>query len=91
VLSAIRSSQYWRTKDEISPRTARLIRGLYEDWGGLDERIETVTGEIEALSRAEAKCRQLMSIPGVGPLISTAMVAAIGGGEAFERGRDFAA
>ena len=32
-----------------------------------------------------------MSIPGVGPLISTAMVAAIGSGEAFERGRDFAA
>ena len=35
-------------KDEISPRTARLIRGLYEDWCCLDERIETVTGEIEA-------------------------------------------
>jgi len=33
----------------------------------------------------------LMSVPGVGPLISTAMVAAIGSGEAFERGRDFAA
>ena len=32
-----------------------------------------------------------MSIPGVGPLISTAVVAAIGSGEAFERGRDFAA
>ena len=32
-----------------------------------------------------------MSVPGVGPLISTAMVAAIGSGEAFERGRDFAA
>jgi transposase len=32
-----------------------------------------------------------MSVPGVGPLISTAVVAAIGGGEAFERGRDFAA
>jgi transposase len=70
-------------KDEISARTARLIRGLYEDWCYLDERIETVTGEIEALSRTEAKCRQLMSIPGVGPLISTAMVAAIGSGEAF--------
>jgi transposase len=59
-------------KDEISARTARLIRGLYEDWCYLDERIETITGEIEALSRTEAKCRQLMSIPGVGPLISTA-------------------
>jgi transposase len=32
-----------------------------------------------------------MSVPGVGPVISTAMVAAIGDGEAFERGRDFGA
>ena len=78
-------------KDEISLRTAKLIRGLYEDWCSLDERIETVTTEIEELSQTESKCRQLMSIPGVGPLISTAMVAAIGSGEAFERGRDFAA
>jgi transposase len=78
-------------KDEISPRTAKLIRGLYEDWCCLDERIETVTGEIEILRRAEASCRQLMRVPGVGPLISTAMVAAIGSGEAFDRGRDFAA
>jgi transposase len=70
-------------KDEISPRTAKLIRGLYEDWCCLDERIETVTGEIEQLGQAEAKCRRLMSVPGVGPLISTAMVAAIGTGEAF--------
>jgi transposase len=54
-------------KDEISPRTAKLIGGLYEDWCGLDERIETVTGEIEELGQAEAKCRQLRSIPGVGP------------------------
>jgi transposase len=78
-------------KDEISPRTAKLILGLYEDWRGLDERIETVTGDIEELSRAEAKCPRLKSVPGIGPLTSTAMVAAIGSGEAFERGRDFAA
>ena len=32
-----------------------------------------------------------MSVPGIGPMISTAMVAAIGDGEAFERGRDFGA
>jgi transposase len=78
-------------KDEISPRTAKLICGLHEDWCGLDERIETVTGEIEALGQAETKCRRLQSVPGIGPLTSTAMVAAIGTGEAFDRGRDFAA
>src|SRR5947209_8168827 len=53
-------------KDEISPRTAKLILGLYEDWSHLDERIETVTEEIESLSKAEAKCQRLMSVPGVG-------------------------
>jgi transposase len=70
---------------------ASLILGLYEDWCDLDKRIDTVSSEIEELSRSEATCRRLMSVPGVGPLISTAMVAAIGSGEAFERGRDFAA
>jgi len=78
-------------KEEISPRSAKLIRGLYEDWCGLDERIETVTSEIEELGQAEAKCQRLRSVPGIGPLISTAMVAAIGTGEAFECGRDFGA
>ena len=77
--------------DEISPRMSDLIVGLYEDWLWLDERIETVTGEIEEISRCEANCQRLMSVPGVGPMISTAMVAAIGTGEAFERGRDFGA
>src|SRR5580693_4581970 len=78
-------------KDEISPRMAKLILGLYEDWCCLDERIETVTGEIENLSQVEATCQRLMSVPGIGPLISTALVAAIGTGEAFERGRDLGA
>jgi len=70
---------------------AKLILGLYKDWYHLDERIDTVTGEIEELSRVEAKCQRLMSVPGIGPVISTGLVAAIGSGEAFERGRDFGA
>ena len=68
-----------------------LIVSLYEDWIYLDERIETIAGEIEKIGETEANCRRLMSVPGIGPLISTAVVAAIGTGEAFERGRDFGA
>jgi len=80
-----------KREDELSPRMSDLIVGLYEDWLWLDERIGTVTREIEEISRREANCQRLMSIPGVGPMISTATVAAIGTGEAFARGRDFAA
>jgi transposase len=78
-------------EEELSPRMVQLITGLYEDWLWLDERIEQVTREIEKIAASEPNCRLLMSVPGVGPIISTAMAAAIGDGEAFERGRDFGA
>jgi transposase len=77
--------------DVLSPRMVRLIEDLTGDWRRLDERIEGLTGEIEAIARQEASCERLMSIPGVGPIISSAMVAAIGAGDAFSKGRDFAA
>jgi transposase len=92
--SALRKSLFEilkNRKDEISPRMTGLIVGLYEDWLRLNERIDAISGEIEELSRSEANCRRLMSVPGIGPIISTATVAAIGTGEAFERGRDFGA
>ncbi|MFQ6550524.1 IS110 family transposase [Aestuariibius sp. 2305UL40-4] len=78
-------------KDEISPRMRTILIGLYGDWLWLDDRIDTVSKEIEQISRTEANCINVMTIPGIGPMISTAMVAAIGTGEAFARGRDFAA
>src|SRR5262249_49363848 len=61
------------------------------DWRRLDERIEGLSSEIEALARRDVSCERLMSVPGIGPIISSAMVAAIGGGDAFSKGRDFAA
>lgn len=93
-VTALRNSLFDILKnreDEISPRMNELIVGLYEDWLWLDERIETITKEIEEISQREGNCLRLMSVPGVGPLISTAVVAAIGTGEAFDRRRDFGA
>jgi len=76
-------------KAEISRRMTSLTLGHYDDWCHLDERIGNVTSAIEELSHIEPKCQRLMSVPGIGPLISTGLVAAIGTGEAFGRGRDF--
>jgi transposase len=77
--------------DVLSPRMVRVIEGLAEDWRRLDERVTGLSAEIEALARSDSGCERLMSVPGVGPLISSAVVAAIGTGEAFSKGRDFAA
>ena len=70
---------------------SELIVGLHEDWSRLDDRIEAITGEIERIGKVEENCQRLMSVPGIGPIISTAVVAAIGTGDAFGRGRDFGA
>ncbi len=72
--------------DVLSPRMVRVIEGLAGDWRRLDERIEGLSDEIEAIARQDAGCERLMSVPGIGP-----MVAAIGSGDAFTKGRDFAA
>ena len=75
----------------LSPRMVRVIEGLAEDWRRLDTRIEELSAEIEAVARKDAGCERLMSVPGIGPIISSATVAAIGTGDVFTKGRDFAA
>lgn len=80
-----------RETNLLSPRMVRMIADLSADWRHLDERLEAVTSEIEALAMADEACRRLMTVPGIGPIISSAMVSAIGEGAAFARGRDFSA
>src|SRR5258705_12497576 len=77
--------------DVLSPRIIHLIEGLTGDWRRFDERIADVTREIEQLAKQDQYCKGLMGVPGVGPMTASAMVAAIGDGAAFSRGRDFAA
>jgi transposase len=77
--------------DVLSPRMVRIIEDLADDWRRLDGRIDALSAEIEVLAREDAGCERLMSVPGIGPIISTAMVAAIGTGDAFSKGRDFGA
>ena len=69
--------------DVLSPRMVGVIEGLAEDWRRLDQRIEQLSGEITALAHQDAGCKRLVSVPGIGPIISSAMVAAIGTGDAL--------
>ena len=74
--------------DALSPRMLRVIEELAGDWRRLDQRIDGLTGEIEALAHQDQACSRLMTVPGIGP---NAMVAAIGTGDVFSKGRDFGA
>ena len=77
--------------DVLSPRMIRLIEELADDWRRLDDRVDAVTSEVQALARQDEGCRRLMSVPGIGALTASAVVATIGNGAAFTKGRDFGA
>jgi transposase len=77
--------------DVLSPRMVHVIEALAGDWRRLDERIEGLSADIETLGQHDPACQRLMTVPGIGPIISSAMVAAIGRGEVFSKGRDFGA
>jgi len=77
--------------DVLSPRMVHVIEELAGDWHRLDERIEGLSFDIGALAHRDPACERLMTVPGIGPIISSAMVAAIGNGAVFSKGRDFGA
>jgi transposase len=77
--------------DVLSLPMIHLIEDLALDWRRLDERIDMISDEIEQVAKKDAGCGRLMTVPGIGPIISSATVAAIGNGDAFSKGRDFAA
>ena len=50
--------------DVLSPRMVRIVEDLAGDWRRLDERVERLSDEIEAIARQDASCERLMSVPG---------------------------
>jgi transposase len=77
--------------ERLTPRMVHIVEDLAGDWRRLDERIEAVSTEIEELAHADEGAVRLMTVPGIGPIISSATVAGIGKGEVFSKGRDFGA
>jgi len=77
--------------DVLSSRMMHAIEDLAGDWRRLDERIEGLSTDIKRLVDQDPACKRLMTVPGIGPIISSAMVAAIGNGAVFSKGRDFGA
>jgi len=75
----------------ISSRTHMLVHDMCIEWHELDRRILALNEEFSARARLDPAARLLTTIPGIGPMNATAMVAAIGNAQTFRRGRDLAA
>ncbi len=61
------------------------------DLDQLAVRIDQADAVIGKTAQENDACRRLVAIPGIGPITATALIAAIGNGGAFHKGREFAA
>ena len=75
----------------VSPRMRQLIDDMRAEWIKLDQRIASLDNEFATRARNDANARRLATIPGIGVLNATALVAAVGNAQTFARGRDLAA
>ncbi|MDH5553068.1 MAG: IS110 family transposase [Nitrosomonas sp.] len=68
-----------------------LLIELYEEMVHLDERIDTLEKKLQSICLQNKDCQRLRTIPGVGLLTATAMVATVSDIKAFKNGRELAA
>jgi transposase len=59
--------------DVLSARMVQVISDLAEDWRRLDHRIDHLSNEITLLARQDTGCERLVSVPGIGSIISSAI------------------
>lgn len=75
----------------LSERFRRLLNGLWGDLKVLDDRMAELDCEIALIAQSDPVAKRLQQLRGVGPIIATALVAAVGNGEQFANGRQMSA
>ncbi len=75
----------------LTVRLRRLLAGLWGDFRTLDQRVSELDDEISLIATNEPAAVRLQQLRGVGPMIATALVVALGDARQFANGRQFAA
>ena len=78
-------------ENELCVEARALLSGLGEELRRLDERVMEFDARIARIGREAPACRRLEAIPGIGPLTSTALLAAVGDAREFRNGRELSA
>jgi transposase len=73
--------------NELTTRGRALIEELRLELVALDERVAVLDERFQQVAQADERCVRLQTIPGVGPLTATALVASIGDIHSFDNAR----
>ena len=77
--------------NQLNESNRILFQGLYDDLKHLDETVEKYTTQVKKLAKEDELCQRIQTIEGIGPISATALIAKIGNGSDFKKGRDLSA
>ncbi len=77
--------------NDLTPAMRRILVTVFDELRELELRLSALNREIDAIAARSDTARRLMTIPGIGPLAATALLAAAGSGRQFGKARDMAA
>jgi transposase len=75
----------------LSPMAQQTFHALRDEFRALDLRLDAIDRRLKAVFNSHPVCQQLATIPGVGVLVATAVVASVCEPQRFRNGRQFAA
>lgn len=78
-------------KNELTISSRELMSELYDELVEIEERIKKLDKKIKLICRDNDQCRRILSVPGVGELTATAIVAAVADANEFKNGRHMSA
>ncbi len=78
-------------QDKLTPLSQEMFWKLIDEFAALEKQLAYYQEKLEALATTHPACQRLMTIPGIGPLTATALVAAVSDASAFKNGRQCAA
>jgi transposase len=59
---------------DLAPQMRSLINMLWDEWKLVEEQIKKLDLELERISAADLGCTRIRQIPGIGPVVATAIV-----------------
>ncbi|WP_228535761.1 IS110 family transposase [Noviherbaspirillum malthae] len=77
--------------NDLTPVMRELLGTMSTELGALETRISQITRQIDAVATRSELAMRLATIPGIGYLSATAILAAVGDGKQFAKARDLAA
>ena len=77
--------------NDLTPAMRGLLNQLWEELRVVEVRLAAVSRQVEILAAGHEAARRLMTIPGIGPITATALIAAVGDARQFRKARDLAA